>query len=255
MRRMASATTEPGDILVGEAVTTGVRDGGDVGMVRGQDTSMEWDWDVLERRRHATGRVVRSALVAGGAAPAAAVVSFVIDRSHPAWLGFVGLVMFFVFVAIVTDLVGEHVYLLEPRRYLAWLRELGPYEPATIWEQLGHTTASWIGGTGLLVLGAVIGAFFGSQATAPNMTSNAMTLIGYLLMFAAPWWWAAFLVRLASLHHRAIKQGVLPVLRPLRRFGLFWLFTAFWAVSIATVLILVWVGRHFLQDVYGITFS
>ncbi|MFE7504364.1 hypothetical protein [Promicromonospora sp. NPDC057488] len=172
--------------------------------------------------------------------------------THVIMLGVLVVGLVLVILGLLSALAGDQAFLLEPRRYMAWLRVLGPYEPETFWEQTGHHIASRVAGTGVLVLSAVIGALFGSQVDTSRTIVDAWTLIGWLLLIGIPLWWTAFLVRLASQHRRAIKRGALPVRHPDKRFQLLPLFIAYWVVGFATASVVWWIVSRYLQAMYGI---
>lgn len=182
-------------------------------------------------------------------------VAMVVAPADSKVVGLLGFGLTSLVAMMLAALVGEHLFLLDPHRYLAWLRVLGPYEPETFWGQAGHQLASWVGGTGLLVLGAVVGALFGSQADTSHLAPNvAMAWIGHMLVVGVPFlWWSAFLVKLASLHRRAIRRGVLPVRPTGGPFGLFLLFSALWAAGVAVVLAVVVGGPEALRALDGAT--
>ena len=219
-------------------------------MEQGQELSVEWDWGALELRGQTAARIGRYARVAIGVSFAALVVSLAIDGDHAAWLGFFGLLLISAILMMTAELARAHPFLLDPPNYLAWLRNLGPYEPETVWEQAGHQLASWIGGTSLLVLGAVIGALFGTDPSVASMI--ATRYIGYLLLAGVPFlWWSGFLVRLASLHRRAIRRKELPVHPDGDRISLFFVFFSIWAIGVAVVLGIVLGGPEALKALDG----
>lgn len=219
-------------------------------MEQGQELSVEWDWDALELRGRTAGRIGRYARIATGISFVALVVGLTIDSDDAAWLGFCGLLLVSVAIMMLAELACTHPFLLDPPSYLAWLRKLGPYEPETVWEQAGHQLASWIGGTSLLVLGAVIGALFGTDPSAAGMI--ATQYIGYLLLAGIPFlWWSGFLVRLASLHRRAISRKELPAHPEGDRISLFLLFFAIWLAGVAVVLGIVLGGPEALKALNG----
>jgi hypothetical protein len=222
-------------------------------MVQGLDEAMEWDWAVLERRRRGAYRLARWIGITGGIALVSGLVGLIIAPIDYVVAASVFILGFILLVAaLLSILAGNYVFLLDPWRYLSWLRELGPYEPATFWEQTGHHITSRIGGAGVLVLSAVIGAIVGSQTNMSQTIADAWTLIGWLLMIGIPLWWAGFLARLASHHSRAIKRGALPTRQANERWQLLLLFVAYWAVGVVGMCTVSWIAPRYLEAMYGI---
>lgn len=56
-------------------------------------------------------------------------------------------------------------------------------------------------------------------------------------MGAIPLWWTVFIFRLATMHHRAISQGELPVRPSPAPFGLLLLFCIFWMTGMVVVVL------------------
>jgi hypothetical protein len=225
-------------------------------MVQGLDGAMEWDWAVLERRHRSAYRLARWIGIAGGLALVSGLVCLIIAPTNYFVASSIFLLGFIlVIAAMLSVLAGNYVFILDPWRYLAWLRELGPYEPATFWEQTGHHLASRIGAAGVLVLSAVIGAIVGSQTNISRTIADAWALIGWLLMIGIPLWWAGFLARLASHHSRAIKRGALPTRQASKRWQLLLLFVAYWAVGVVGMCAVLWIVPRYLEEMYGVKFG
>lgn len=218
-----------------------------------QSEAIEWDRLALERRGRLVGRTAAYSAVVSGAALVIAVVTLAFAPSLDE-LVTVGLLMWLVssVVAVAARLIGEHVFLLEPGRYLAWLRELGPYEPESPWEQHVGRFAALIRGVGAVVVSAFVGAQVGSQPDQSHMTAQAVTWLGILLLLGIPFvWWTGFLSSFAAHHLRAIRRGILPT-RPRGGpfLGVFLLFATLWLFGILALVLVLHFGPEVLRA-YG----
>lgn len=207
-------------------------------MVHQGKTAAGWDWAVLERRAQMMSRAARYLAVV---ALLAVTAGFATARVAPGLNVAISVLLLggllLVIVAVLSALSGEHVYLLDARRYWYWLRDLRPYEPANFWEQHSQVGASVIGGIGMLVLGLVLGMIVESAPNTASLISTAWSLIGWLVMAAVPLWWTIFVVRLGGMHHRAINRNELPVRPSLGPFGLLILFFIFWMTGMVAVVL------------------
>jgi N-acetylglutamate synthase-like GNAT family acetyltransferase len=228
-------------------------DGGILEMGQAQSEAIEWDWVVLDRRGRLAGRAATYAVIVSGAALVVGVATLAIAPGLDG-LATVGLLMWLVssVVAVAARLIGENVFLLEPGRYFAWLRELGPYEPESPWEQHVGKFAAFVRDVGALAVSAFVGAQIVSQPDQSRMIADAVTWLGILLLLGIPFvWWTGFLIGFGAHHLRAIRRGTLPIRPHGGSFlGLFLLFATLWFFGIVVLVLVLHLASEVLRA-YG----
>lgn len=108
-------------------------------------------------------------------------------------------------------LLTYHYYWLCPTAYLAWLKQIPPYEPRTLWGQaLGEIVGS-VRGIGTLILGGFVGAVLATAKSPEELTTASTELfwimvpIGLVIFVSA-----TLMAKIAIVHQRAFQDGTLP---------------------------------------------
>lgn len=218
----------------------------------GQGGAIDWDVLTLERRSRVAGRVAAYVAILAGIALIIALLTIALAPSLGVMIT-TALIMWLVLsvLAVATFLVGEHIFLLEPNRYFAWLRELGPYEPESPGGQHVARFLSLVRNVGAVMVSAFVGAQVSQSGPSGIVAYTVSWLVILLVLGIIFVWWTDFLSSYAAHHLRAIRGGILPVRTQGGPFlGVFLLFTALWSFGVVALVLLFWVGSEALRA-YG----